>query len=103
MGTKTMQKLSVAMIMAAALGLGATMSGCGAIDREADCNKICNKKKDCVDNSYNVGACVDYCRSNASNSDSYGQKVNDCAACVETRACAQVGECYLKASCPNLP
>jgi hypothetical protein len=84
-------------------GLFLFAAGCGAIDREVDCNKICDKKKECVDNNYNVSACVDSCRSQAKMSSSYGQKVNDCSACVETRACAQVAECYLKDSCPTLP
>lgn len=80
-----------------------TALGCGAIDREADCNRICNKKKECADANYNVSSCVDYCRSQAKSSTEYGQKVNDCSACVETRACAEVAQCYFKADCPSLP
>ena len=64
-------------------------SGCGAVDRLLDCQKVCNKKKECINDSYDVNACVDYCRNRASNEEAYGQKLNDCSACFETRACVE--------------
>jgi hypothetical protein len=94
-----MRTWTVAFVMGTVLGLG-----CGAVDREADCNRICNKKKDCADANYNVSNCVDYCRSQAKANAEYGQKVNDCSACVETRACNDVvTQCLLKNDCPSLP
>lgn len=95
-----MEKWTKALVVSTLLS---GVLGCGAIDRAIDCQRICDKKKECIDNNYKVSNCVDYCKSNAENNTSYAQKVNDCSACFETRACVQAAECYLKGSCPSLP
>lgn len=89
------------LVSAMAVLLGG--SGCGAVDRLLDCQKVCNKKKECINDSYDVNACVDYCRNRASNEEAYGQKLNDCSACFETRACVEAAACYAKGSCPQIP
>jgi len=95
-----MSKLHFAFAVSTAL-LGSV--GCSTLDRAADCQKVCDKKKECADKNYDVVACVDYCRMQAQQNESYSQKLNDCSACFETRACAEALECYLKGSCPSLP
>ena len=62
-------------------------TGCDSVDRAYDCNQICNKYKDCADANYDVGACEDKCRDNASDSEAFEDKADDCQACVDDRSC----------------
>lgn len=74
------------LTLAAALWM--TTPGCSTVDRIYDCNQICNKYKDCVDASYDVNACESRCQDNASDSDSFQDRADDCQSCVDDRSCA---------------
>src|SRR3954470_8484183 len=65
-----------------------TAMSCGAADRAYDCNRICNKYKDCADASYDASACASECRDNAADSEAYADKADDCQACIDDRSCA---------------
>lgn len=60
---------------------------CGVIDDYVDCNKICNRYRDCIDSEYNVASCRDRCFSQSRSDADYNKKANDCSDCLESRAC----------------
>jgi hypothetical protein len=69
-------------------GLFVIMGGCGAADEAFDCQAVCSKYKDCLDNSYDVGSCRSRCRDKAAADTDYKRKADTCHACISDRSCA---------------
>ena len=71
---------------AAALAL----SGCAVvqkIDSAIDCNGICERYSGCYDKKYDVAACAERCRAQASAHPDYRRKADMCNACITERSC----------------
>lgn len=83
--TRSSKILSVFCLFSSILLWG--VNGCDSVDTAIDCNKICNRYKDCFDAAYDTGACVDRCKTNADDRD-YSDKVNGCEACIDDRSCS---------------
>lgn len=67
----------------------AAVVGCNEIDRTFDCNQICDRWRDCVDDNYNTAACADRCEDNAANQAAFDQKADDCENCLDDRTCGE--------------
>jgi hypothetical protein len=72
-------------------------SGCDSVDEAFDCNKICQRYADCIDDEYDVDDCTSRCRDNADNDESFSDKADACESCIDDRSCAEsfpcIGEC----------
>lgn len=83
-GEHVVVKTAFAMLSA---GLLFGAAGCGTIDEAFDCQAVCDKYKDCLDNSYDVGACRTRCRDKAAADSEYKRKADTCHACISDRSC----------------
>ena len=63
-------------------------TACDKADEVIDCHKICNKYKECLNNDYDVGACVDRCEDKAANSDNASDQADACESCIDDKSCA---------------
>ena len=70
--------------------------GCGVVDDYVDCNKICNRYRDCVNTDYDAGKCTSRCFDESRNNSEYNRKANECNACLEDRACSQSLPCTVQ-------
>ncbi len=57
-----------------------------------NCNVVCQKAHDCLNNNSNVDSCTSNC-TNKSSDQSYKDKVQLCADCVQPKACSATGSC----------
>jgi hypothetical protein len=80
-----MKKLLAASILSL---LAFTSVGCDKADQIIDCNKICNKYKDCLNSDYDVGACVDRCEDKADKDDDAADQADSCESCIDDKSCA---------------
>jgi hypothetical protein len=73
------------------LGLGGGVLGglvsCGAADQAFDCQAVCSKYQECLDTSYDVGACRSRCRDKAAADANYSHKADVCHACISDQSC----------------
>ncbi|TNE51707.1 MAG: hypothetical protein EP343_03240 [Deltaproteobacteria bacterium] len=76
--------------------VGSVGVGCGVVDDYVDCNKICNRYRDCVNSQYDSGKCIDRCFDESRSNPDYNRKANDCSACLETRACSESLPCTVQ-------
>ena len=63
------------------------VSSCGAADEAFDCQAVCSKYKECINNSYDVGKCRSDCREKAANNTDFKRKADTCHACISDRSC----------------
>ena len=82
----------------ALLVLLASNMACSAADpltNRWDCQAICQRYADCFNHSYDVDACKDRCESDASNSDSKQNKLDDCHDCIgdQTSCVEDIANC----------
>jgi hypothetical protein len=64
-------------------------SGCDDTDQIGtafDCDTVCDRYRDCFDQSYNVDACQDRCESRAAN-ESFRNSVDACEDCIGRNSC----------------
>ncbi len=71
------------------------LSACDAADEAFDCAEICGELNSCFDSSINVNDCTSACFEVIDNDSSLDAKADECAACIDGRACSEVG-----AACP---
>ncbi len=71
-------------LVALALCVGAA---CADIDNAADCDKICDRYRQCFNTSYDTSACYNRCQSNGTSSDEARRRVDTCAACINGLSC----------------
>lgn len=71
-------------LLALVVSLGAA---CADIDNAADCNKICDRYRECFDTSYDATACYNRCRSTGTSSDEARRRVDTCSACINGLSC----------------
>ena|SRR5689334_24390137 len=83
-----MIKLGFAWLCLLSFASAVTSMGCDSADRIYDCASICDAYRDCLDASYDVGACTSKCRDNASSSQSFADRADDCQKCIDDRSCA---------------
>jgi hypothetical protein len=74
---------------------GVACSAADPITNKWDCHDVCQRYANCLDSNYDVGACRDRCESDASNSDSKQNKLDDCHDCIgENDSCVDdIAEC----------
>jgi hypothetical protein len=80
-----MKKLLAASILSL---LAFTTVACDKADEVVDCSKICNKYKDCLNNDYDVSACVDRCEDKTADNDDVSDQADACESCIDDRSCA---------------
>ena len=80
--------------------LGLLVGGCGEAEELIDCSQICEAKKVCVDNSFDVNACTSRCETESDNDEDYRREAHECEACIDDRACAEQVACF--DNCPRL-
>jgi hypothetical protein len=72
------------------VGLGGGVLGgmaCGTADELFDCQAVCSKYQECLQSSYDVGACRSRCRDKAANDADYKHKADVCHACISDQSC----------------
>ena len=86
-------KLAAALSLAA-LSIAACSSSSGpSLDpAETNCNNVCQKAHDCINQNADVNKCTSDCKSKSSD-DVYKAKVSECADCAEPKACSEVSSC----------
>lgn len=82
-------------LLVIAAGLLLALGSCGLVDNYVDCNRICNRYRDCVDANYNASSCISRCYDQSRSNPDYNRKANECSACLEDRACQQSVPCTL--------
>jgi len=85
-------KILFVSLFTAAAALAATACT-DKIEQAFDCHQICGRYDECVDESYDVDACVDRCEGHADDDEAYARKANACEACLDDRSCAQSFPC----------
>lgn len=94
--------LGVAMVKPTLIVLSALSSivltgisaGCtDAIERAYDCHVVCQTYADCVDSTYDVGACTDRCEHHAADDQDFARQADSCQQCVDDRACSENWPC----------
>ncbi len=70
----------------------ASASGPSLDPARTNCNVVCQKAHDCVNGNSNVDSCTSNC-ANKSSDTSYKDKVQQCADCVQPKACSQAASC----------
>ena len=68
-------------------GLAGIVTSCGAADEAFDCQAVCSKYQECLDNSYDVGKCRSNCRDKAAADTDYKRRADTCHACISDRSC----------------
>jgi hypothetical protein len=68
--------------------LAAGLASCDTADEAFDCQAVCSKYQECIDHSYDVGACRSRCRDKAAADSDYKRKADTCHACISDRSCS---------------
>lgn len=79
---------------------GLLLGGCDEAEELIDCAQICQAKRDCVDDSYDVDGCTDRCETQSDLDEDYRREAHECEACIDDRACAEQVTCF--DNCPKL-
>lgn len=82
-----MIKLGFLAAFSLTTALAVTQPGCDSAERAYNCDQICDKYKECVDDTYDDDACGSRCRDAAADSESYEDKADECQACIDDRSC----------------
>ena len=69
---------AVALVLALALG------GCAS-----DCQRACQRERECFVSTLDVDACADTCDARAERSESYARRTHACAVCMEQETCSE--------------
>jgi hypothetical protein len=81
-----------AAVAAFSFFLGA--GGCDEFDESIDCATVCDRYRDCFDQTYDVGACEDRCENRADDIAGYENAVDACEDCIGVNSClSQVFNC----------
>ena len=57
-----------------------------ACDAALDCQSICNRYAECIDDDYDVDECAERCQDRSDDSE-YRARANECDACLVERDC----------------
>jgi len=68
-------------------------SGPSVDPARTNCTNVCQKAHDCVNPNADVAKCTDDCDSKSSSDNVYQAKVENCANCVEPKACTETSSC----------
>lgn len=82
---KTIGGLFLTGVLAAALGF---TTSCDDVEAAFDCQAVCSKYRDCLDDDYDVSSCRSRCRSAAANDEDMRRKADVCEACIDGMSCA---------------
>lgn len=74
------KSFSLAFVMLSLSGVAC--SAADPITNKWDCHDICQNYASCVNDNYDVDACEDRCKTNASNSENTQSKLDDCHDCI---------------------
>lgn len=75
-------------------GMVAGVASCGEAQEYLWCRDVCDKYKECVDGSTDVGSCASRCEARSDQDGGYAQRVSRCQACVQDRACVEATTCW---------
>ncbi len=87
-----MFKLALASLATLTVALSVT-TGCDSVTAAYDCNKICDRYKECFDADYDDEACATRCQDSAGDSEAYDDKAEACESCIDDRSCTGSFEC----------
>ncbi|HWU89565.1 MAG TPA: hypothetical protein VN253_20025 [Kofleriaceae bacterium] len=83
-----MVKLGLVSLFSTCVAFGiAASSGCSSVEHAYDCSQICNKYKDCANESYDVAACTQRCSDSAAKDKAFADKAEKCQKCVDEHSC----------------
>src|SRR5689334_14631226 len=86
--------LSVALLLSSvAVAACSSSSGPSLNPAKTNCSNVCEKAQECLNKDADVDKCTNDCDSKSSNDNVYKAKVEDCANCVEPKACSEVSSC----------
>jgi hypothetical protein len=88
------------LLSALALWLGTTAFACSHVSDYVHCHKVCDRYQECNNSSFDVNGCSSRCEKVAQKDKAYSRTVNECNACLETRACGESQACW--AQCPDM-
>jgi hypothetical protein len=70
-----------------------TIGGCAnpveEIDESVDCADICDRYRDCYDDSYDTGACRNRCNGLVDGENGDPHAADACDACLDERSCVE--------------
>lgn len=88
-----MFKLAFASLISL-VAVASISSGCAdEITAAYDCNKICDRYKECFDADYDDGACASRCQDDAGSSEAYDDKASACEDCIDDKSCTGSFSC----------
>lgn len=89
-----MKKLSLIFACLMAIPAAAITASCADDVEEAfNCQQICQRYDDCVDDDYDVTACIDRCEENADADEDFAERADACEACLDDRSCGESFPC----------
>ncbi len=74
-------------IACCAVLVGLSVVGCDDIDNKLDCESVCNRYKECVNDDYDVDSCKSSCESEANASEDKERQLETCDTCIQDRSC----------------
>ena len=69
---------------AAAGVLAVALGGCAS-----DCQRACQRERECFVSSLDVNACAETCDARAERSTAYAERTHACAVCMEQETCSE--------------
>jgi hypothetical protein len=73
--------------------LGTALDAIDDLDTASDCNTICNRYQDCVQEHRSLTDCVESCERSSRKDDRFMERVDDCASCIDANACDITTKC----------
>jgi hypothetical protein len=86
-----MLKKTSVMVVGAALAAIVSFVGAGGCDETQNaynCSDLCNRYRDCFDQTYDTSACSSRCQTQANNSQNFDERANSCQNCLNENSCA---------------
>jgi hypothetical protein len=81
-----MKKLGFASLFSLFVAFAATAPACTEAENAYNCDKICDRYKDCFDAQYDADACQSSCEDKADDS-GFAEKASDCESCIDDKSC----------------
>jgi hypothetical protein len=90
----TLQAARAGFLAAGLFCLSAVGCSTDEIENRITCADVCNRYQECIDDDYDVSACVDRCEDDATANEEKERRLEACEACIDDESCASaVFEC----------
>ncbi len=71
-----------------ATGLAMGCDAADEIEAEIDCQSVCDRYAECLDEGYDVSACQNDCENDVDSGELAQSDLDDCENCIEDRSCS---------------